>query len=67
MYVCLRVCFPLGFDQLDKYVPAFEAEEIDGSLLKEADHEILGEDLGVQSKLHRLKILSAVQLLTPNS
>ena len=45
---------------LKQYREAFEKECIDGEILQELDDEILEKDLGVASKLHRIRIMKLV-------
>ena len=42
---------------LQQYREVFEREHIDGEILQELDDEILEKDLGVTSKLHRIRIM----------
>ena len=42
--------------QLSEHCKAFEKERITGSLLLDLDESILKEELGVNMKLHRLKL-----------
>ena len=42
---------------LDKYKESFRRERIDGSILIELDDEILEKELGVDSKIKRIKLL----------
>ena len=46
---------------LGQYKKKFEEEQISGSLLLEIDDDILQNELGVTSKLHRLKILRIIE------
>jgi hypothetical protein len=43
------------------YIPAFEANQVDGELLVRLDDDMLKDDLGVSSKLHRLRLLKEVE------
>ena len=45
---------------LTKYKNIFIHEEISGALLLELDEEILEVELGITSKLHRLKLLRVI-------
>ena len=45
---------------LAKYKNAFIREEISGALLQDLDEEILETELGITSKLHRLKLLRVI-------
>jgi hypothetical protein len=48
---------------LASYVPAFEANQVDGQLLMQMDHGMLKDDLGMSSKLDRLRLLKQVKEL----
>ena len=45
---------------LKKYKNVFMSEEISGALLQELDEEILEMELGITSRLHRLKLLRVI-------
>ena len=45
---------------LTKYKNVFIDEEISGALLQELDEEILKVELGITSRLHRLKLLRVI-------
>ena len=45
---------------LTKYKNIFIHEEISGALMLELDEEILEVELGITSKLHRLKLLRVI-------
>ena len=47
--------------KLTEYVTTFKEEGIDGRMLFELDDEVMRDELGVNKKLHRLKILMIVQ------
>ena len=42
---------------LQQYREVFEKEHIDGEILCELDEDILREELGVASRLHRVRIM----------
>ena len=46
---------------LGQYKKVFIREQISGGLLKEVDGEILEKELGITSKLHRLKLLRIIE------
>ena len=46
---------------LDKYVPKFKEEMIDGQMLLELDDEVLKEELGMYKKLHRLRLTMIIK------
>ena len=45
---------------LTKYKNVFIDEEISGALLQELDEEIIKVELGITSRLHRLKLLRVI-------
>ena len=47
--------------KLSQYKEKFEEEQINGSLLLDLDDEILKDELGMTSKLHRLKIVRVIE------
>ena len=47
--------------KLTEYVTTFKEESIDGCMLFELDDEVMRDELGMNKKLHRLKILMIVQ------
>lgn len=46
---------------LTSYMDVFSAEQINGEVLTMCDEEVLAADLGVSSKLHRLRLLRIIQ------
>lgn len=47
--------------QLSQYKEAFRRERVDGELLLEMNDNDLQADLGVQSRLHRIRLLKVAQ------
>ena len=47
--------------KLTEYVTKFQEERIDGRMLFELDDQVMRNELGMNKKLHRLKILMIVQ------
>ena len=45
---------------LSKYKNKFSEENITGSLLSEFDEEILEKELGITSRIHRIKLLRII-------
>ena len=45
--------------QLEAVAAAFRARGVDGAVLLEVDHEVLRDDLGMASKLERIRVLTA--------
>ena len=48
---------------LGKYREAFETERVNGDILCELDEDILENDLGVSSRLHRIRIMKLIASL----
>lgn len=46
--------------KLDQYKEAFASECIDGGILQELGEDLLQEELGVASRLHRLRLLRVI-------
>ena len=44
-----------------EHVPRFKAEHIDGMTLLECDDATLRDDLGVASRVHRLRLLQVIK------
>ena len=45
---------------LKPYQETFKREQINGEILSECDEEVLMNDLGVSSKLHRMRLLKVI-------
>ena len=45
---------------LGNYKETFIEEQIDGPLLFELDEAVLEEDLGITTRLHRIKLMSII-------
>ena len=45
---------------LQQYKEAFRAECIDGEILHDLDEQVLQEDLGVTSRLHRIRLMKII-------
>ena len=45
---------------LDKYQNNFKREQVNGEILSECDEDVLTNDLGVSSKLHRIKLMKVI-------
>ena len=45
---------------LEKYQENFKREQVNGEILSECDEEVLTNDLGVSSKLHRIKLMKVI-------
>ena len=45
---------------LKMYWENFIAEQVNGEILSECDEEVLKNDLGVTSKLHRMRLLKVI-------
>ena len=46
---------------LSEYVSKFKEEMIDGQMLLELDDELLKEELGMNKKLHRLRLAMIIK------
>ena len=46
--------------KLGMYKEGFKSEEITGDLMLELDDDILKQDLGMASRLHRIKLLKVI-------
>ena len=51
------MCQLLVVSNLEMYIPNFQSETIDGSLLLDLTDDILQEELGIERKIHRLKLM----------
>jgi hypothetical protein len=45
---------------LDKYQDNFKREQVNGEILSECDEDVLTNDLGISSKLHRIKLMKVI-------
>lgn len=45
---------------LEAYIPKFRAEHINGMVLLECDDAVLRDDLGVTSRVHRIRLLQFI-------
>ena len=61
MFVHFQVVELLEVLCLARYKAMFIEEGITGALLKEVDEDILEQDLGISSKLHRLKLMRVIE------
>ena len=46
---------------LGQYAGTVEAESVSGDILVECSEEILEKEMGIKSKLHRLKLLRVIE------
>ena len=46
--------------ELSQYKEAFAKESVSGEILSECDNDILESDLGVTSRLHRLRLMKII-------
>ena len=56
----LQVQNLLDIMQLPQYKERFADESISGAILSDIDEEILQEELGVTSRLHRMRLMKVV-------
>lgn len=52
---------------LDAYVERFVAECISGDIMQEIDDNVLNKELGVASKLHRIKLMRLINGKLPRN
>ena len=45
---------------LKQYHDTFKEEKVSGEILSECDEEVLTNDLGIKSKLHRIKLIKEI-------
>lgn len=45
---------------MQMYQDSFTAQQMNGELLSECDEEVLKTDLGIGSKLHRMRLLKII-------
>ena len=45
---------------LKQYQDNFKQEQVNGEILSECDEEVLKNDLGIKSKLHRMRVMKVV-------
>ena len=50
---------------MPQYKDAFSREWVDGEVFKELDEQALENDLGVTSKLHRIKLMKVITGVYP--
>ena len=50
----------MTFLKLEQYCEIFAAERIDGEMLAEMDEAIMMKELGINSKLHRIRLLVVI-------
>lgn len=46
--------------KLGDYKPKFESEQINGDLMLELDDSILEHELGVKTRIHRIKLMKVI-------
>jgi len=59
------LCLQLGWRQTEEYVMSFRENNIDGSMLKHLNHEILRFDMGMCNHFHRLDLLIVIRHFFP--
>ncbi len=45
---------------LEQYVGKFVAEQISGEILLECDDSVLKEEIGITSKIHRIRLMKVI-------
>lgn len=56
----LQVLDLLDFMGFKSYQENFKREQVNGEILCECDEEVLTNDLGISSKLHRMRIMKVI-------
>ena len=56
----MQVCDLLVAMEMGQYKEAFIKESVSGEILADCDDDILQSDLGVASRLHRLRLMKVV-------
>ena len=56
----IQVCVLLESSGLGKYRPTIERERVTGDILAVLDEGVLETELGITSKLHRLRLLKII-------
>ena len=46
--------------ELDQYVNKFLTEQISGEILMECDDDVLKDEIGITSKIHRIRLLKVI-------
>ncbi len=46
--------------KMSQYVEAFKSEQITGEILSELNEQVLQEELGITSKIHRIKLMKVI-------
>lgn len=59
-YVCLKVLHLLDAMKLGDYKSNFEREQITGDLMMVLDDSILEQELGVKTRIHRIKLMKVI-------
>ena len=56
----MKVLQLLDAMKLGEYKPRFETEQISGDLMLELDDSILEQELGVKTRIHRIKLMKVI-------
>lgn len=56
----LQVCELIDVMGLGQYKKKFMEEHISGEILLECDEQVLQDELGVQSRIHRIRLMKVV-------
>lgn len=56
----MQVLDLLDLMSLKSYQDTFKREQVNGEILSECDEEVLTNDLGVGSKLHRMRLMKVI-------
>ena len=57
---CLQVAKLLSAMNMGQYADAFKKEQISGEILCELNDQILRDELGVASQIHRIKLMKVI-------
>ena len=56
----LKVCDLIEVMGLGQYTQTFMAERISGEILLECDDQVLEDELGIKSKIHRIRLAKVI-------
>ena len=59
-FVCFQVLLLLDVTGLSQYRDIFTRETMTGDILLECNEDILKDELGIESKLHRIKLMKLI-------
>lgn len=59
-FICFQVLLLLDVTGLSQYRDIFTRETMTGDILLECNEDILKHELGIESKLHRIKLMKLI-------